>query len=130
MNALNAARMVAAAICDFDKKAVSVGGKVYIIPAPTIKRIAGAGYYLCKDLSDGVTLKDVLQRLSDSESLCKALSWFIVGDESLTEELSNGKYEEIIHGLEVAYSLIGIESFIKLSALTKSVAKMIAKQRS
>ncbi|MCR5697770.1 MAG: hypothetical protein K6G73_12425 [Marinilabiliaceae bacterium] len=128
-NSLNAAQMVTAALLGYDQKAVSVGGKVYVIPAPTIKRIAGAGYYLSKDLSDGVSLKDVLQKLSQAESLCKALSWFIQGDEGLAEELSNGKYEEIVHGIEVAYSLISIENFIKLSALRKSVAKMIAKPR-
>lgn len=125
----NAAQLVTSALLGYDRKAISVNGKVYIIPAPTIKRIAGAGHYLCANMKEGMTLKDVLQDISEAESLCKALSWFINGDDSLADELSNGKYEEIVHGLEVGYSLISIENFIKLSALRKSVAKMIAKPR-
>lgn len=125
----NAAYLVASALLGFDEKAVSVAGKVYVIPAPTIRQIAGAGRYLCQNIADGFTLQDVLRELSTADALPKALSWFIKGDESLAEELSNGTYKELVHGIEVAISLMSIEPFCKLSVLKKSVGKLIAKQK-
>ena len=71
-----------------------------------------------------------LNSLKEIKSAATALSWFIQGDEALTDELCHGTLEEIAEGLEVAFSLIGVGNFIKLSGLAKNVATLTAKQKS
>lgn len=122
------ARMIASAIIGMDYRLIVVNDKSYIIMPPTIAKIAGASFWLT-DLSDGTTLKEILSTLSKTESLAKALSWFINGDESLAEELAQGKLSEVMDGIEAAFSMIEAENFIKLSALQKSARLLIAKPK-
>lgn len=122
--------MISRALLGVDETAVSVGGKVYVIKPPTIRVLAGAGMYLTTRIKGSFDLSEVLGELKDSTNLAKALSWFIKGDESLTEELSKGTFVEVVNALEKAYSLISIENFCRLSVLKKSVSRMIAKQKS
>ena len=65
--------------------------------------------------------------MGNIESLSKALSCFIAGDESLAEELSMGTLDEVIKALEVGVSLISVENFTRLSTLTRSVSRLIAR---
>lgn len=123
-----AVKRVSGAILGFDGDIVFIGGRRYIIQPPTIYRIAGAAYYL-SDMKDGHTFKDVLMSINDSENLAKALSWFIKGDTSLCEPLMQGTFDEIVNALETAYSMISAQSFMKLSALARSVANLTAKAR-
>ncbi len=125
----NASRLVSSAILGYDGAMVYVNDKRYFIPPPTIHRLAGAGYYL-SSMSDGSTICDMLLSLGDAGCLAKALSWFIVGSESLAPELSHASVEEIVSALESAYSLISVKSFIRLSTLARSVASLTAKQKS
>lgn len=111
-----------------DYKTVTVNGKVYVIYPPTIKKLAGAGYYL-SNINNGVTLKDVISSLGDMEMAAHALSWLIQGDDSLFDEFINGTFEEIVDALETAYSLISTQSFLKLSGLAKNVVNLTAKQK-
>lgn len=67
--------------------------------------------------------------LRSMESASKALSWFIQGDDSLGDELSQGSFDEVVDALEVAYSLISTENFLKLLGLARNVANLTAKQR-
>ncbi len=122
-----AAKLVSSSILNLDVKVVFIGGKRYMIPPPTIHRIAGAAYYL-SELGSGETLKDLLLTINNSNNLAKALSWFIAGNTSLSRTLSKGTFEEIVNALDVAYSMISAQSFMKLSALAKSVASLTAKQ--
>lgn len=126
--AQNAAKLISGAILSLDNAMVSVAGKRYLIPPPTIHRIAGAAYYL-SDIKDGKTLMEILSTINNSTTLAKALSWFIAGNTSLYKTLSKGTIDEIVNALEVAYSLISAESFIKLSTLARSVASLTAKQK-
>lgn len=125
----NASRLVSSAILGYDGAMVYVNDKRYFIPPPTIHRLAGAGYHLSY-MSDGGTIHDMLLSLGDAGCLAKALSWFIVGSESLAPELSHARVEEIVSALESAYSLISVKSFIRLSTLARSVASLTAKQKS
>ena len=59
----------------------------------------------------------------------RALSWFIEGNDSLEQELSNGTLEEVLYGLTAAYSLISVENFTMLLDLAKNVANLTAKQK-
>ena len=125
---MKAAKIVNGAILGMDYKTVTVNGKVYVIYPPTIKKLAGAGYYL-SNINDGVTLKDVISSLGDMEMAAHALLWLIQGDDSLFDEFINGTFEEIVDALETAYSLISTQSFLKLSGLAKNVVNLTAKQK-
>ena len=124
----NASKIVNGAIIGMDFKTVVVNGKAYVIMPPTIHKIAGAGYHLT-DLIAGETVKDVLSSLGKVDSAARALSWFIQGDEGLSEELAKGTFDEVVTALEEAYSLISVENFCKLSALAKNVAILTARQK-
>ena len=125
---MKAAKIVNGAILGMDYKTVTVNGKVYVIYPPTIKKLAGAGYYL-SNINNGVTLKDVISSLGDTEMAAHALSWLIQGDDSLFDEFIIGTFEEIVDALETAYSLISTQSFLKLSGLAKNVVNLTAKQK-
>ena len=124
----NAAKIVSSAILGMDFKVVIVNGKSYIVTPPTIKKIAGAAYWL-SDVKDGKNIKELLVSINNVEPLAHALSWFIQGNDSLFEELSNGTLDEVIDGLESAYSLLSTKNFLRLSVLAKNVARLAAKQR-
>jgi len=122
------ARMVASAIVGLDYRIIVVNDKSYIIHPPTIAKIAGATYWLC-EAGDGKTLREILVSLSKSENLTKALSWFIQGNEDLGEELTKGTLDEIVNGIEAAFSMIEAQNFMKLSALQKSASLLVAKPK-
>ena len=124
----NAAKIVSSAILGMDFKVVIVNGKSYIVTPPTIKKIAGAAYWL-SDIKEGKNIKELLASINNVEPLAHALSWFIQGNDSLFEELSNGTLDEVIDGLESAYSLLSTKNFLKLSVLAKNVASLTARQR-
>ena len=123
----NAAKIVASAILDMDFKTVVVAGNAYIIMPPTMKKLAGAGYWLSGIKGD--TIKEVFLSKDNIEAFSHALSWLIQGDESLFEELLNGTDKELSDALEEAYSLISTENFSKLLALAKNVANLTAKPK-
>lgn len=120
--------MIASAIIGMDYKLIIVNDKSYFIHPPTIAKIAGASYWLC-DFNGGSTLHEILTSLSKAENLSKALSWFINGDDSLSEELAQGTVKEMVDGLEAAFTMIDAENFMRLSALLKSARMLIAKQK-
>lgn len=124
----NAAKIVSSAILGMDFKVIVVNNKSYVLTPPTIKKIAGASYYL-SDIGQGNTIRELLLTINNAEAISHALSWFIKGDDSLFEELSKGTMNEIVDGLDTAYSLISTDSFLKLSVLAKNVANLTAKQR-
>lgn len=124
----NASKLITGAILGFDGKSIVVAGKRYVIPPPTIARIAQAAYYL-SDLGGGETIQDLLKTINDASKLTDALSCFIAGDTSLSRELANGTFDEAVEGLSVAYSMISAKSFMTLSALARSVALLTAKPK-
>lgn len=125
---MNAAKIVNSSIIGSDFKTIVVNNKSYIISPPTIHRIAGAGYYLA-NFSECNTLHDILVSLKDMDNAAHALSWFIKGNDSLFDELLKGTFNEIVEGLEIAFSLISAENFYKLSILAKNVQSLTAKQK-
>jgi hypothetical protein len=125
---MNAAKIVNGSIIGSDFKTIVVNNKSYIISPPTIHRIAGAGYYLA-NFPECNTLHDILVSLKDMDNAAHALSWFIKGNDSLFDELLKGTFNEIVEGLEIAFSLISAENFYKLSILAKNVQNLTAKQK-
>ena len=123
-----ASKLVADAILGEDSVTIMVNGKTYCISPPTIIKLVKAAKYL-DSFEEGKTLAEVLGMLKNLNDACKALSVFIQGDESISDELSKGTLEEVVNGLQTAYSLISIKDFQTLSILAKSAARMIAKPR-
>ena len=121
------AQIVSSAILGKDFKVVMVAGRSYIITPPTIKRLAGAGYWLSGIKGD--TIKDVLLSKENPEAFAHALSWFIQGDDSLFDELSNGTDAEIKGALDEAYSMVFVKNFIELLGSARNVANLIAKPK-
>lgn len=119
-------KLIASAILGLDGETIVVNDKAYYISPPTIKKIAGAGFCF-SSFGNENTIGDYLRKLGSVEEIAKALSWFIAGDASLTQELSQGTLDEVIKGLEIAVSMIGVENFIRLSDLTRNVSNVIAK---
>lgn len=123
-----ASKLVADAILGEDSVTIMVNGKTYCISPPTIIKLVKTAKYL-DSFEEGKTLAEVLCMLKNLDDACKALSVFIQGDESISDELSKGTLEEVVNGLQTAYSLISIKDFQTLSILAKSAARMIAKPR-
>lgn len=124
----DASKIVNAAVLGKDFETVFVDGKAYVINPPTIRSIAGVGYYL-SDLKGGVTVMDMLRSLKDVETVSRALSWLIQGDENLHEDLSAGTFDEVVEALAIGLSMISAENFYKLLVLAKNVANLTAKQK-
>lgn len=122
------AKAVGEAITGLDFITVVVNRKAYTVFPPTINSIAGAAKCL-SDVHDGDTWRSVILSLGDCMQYAKALSWFIRGDESLSEELGNGTVEELVEALESSMLMIGIEVFPKAVSLARSVSLLAAKPR-
>ena len=127
-NMSKASKLVADAILGEDTVTIIVNGKAYYVLPPTVIKLVNAAKYL-DSFEEGKTLAEVLGMLKNLNDACKALSVFIQGDESISDELSKGTLEEVVNGLQTAYSLISIKDFQTLSILAKSAARMIAKPR-
>lgn len=124
---MNAAKLVSDALLGYDTKYIVINDKPYAIKAPTIRVIAGATRHLSM-MEKEVDGKPVLDVEKIAEAAC-ALSWFVAGDESLSEEFKDVKLQEVTHGIETAVRLIDTQDFMKLSTLSKSLQKLIAKAK-
>ena len=121
------ADLVGAAILGRESKTVVINGKPYFIKPPTVKKIAGAGLALSGlDEEGSGTFADFLSAMKNTEKAALALSWFIKGDDTLYEELKEGTLSELVNGISVAVSMLGIEDFQRLSDLSRSVRRLIA----
>ena len=120
------AKILSESIIGSDFRTVFVGGRAYTVYPPTIHKLAGAISHL-SDVHEADNVKDVLLSLGESKSYSKALSWLICGDESLSEELAKGTYEENVNALDEALSLIDSKVFLKAVSLARNVSLLAAK---
>lgn len=111
-----------------DKAVVEIGGREYTIPSPTIIRIAGAAKWL-SGLEGGTEFKAMISQMRNIESACKALSWFIQGNEELSGELMHGTLHEISCALAQAVKLLSVQDFSMLSISARSVTRLTANPR-
>lgn len=121
-------KIVSASIIGADFINVMVNGKCYTVFPPTVHKLAGAGMYLSA-LGDEQSVRDIIKSVNNSDSLAHALSWLLIDNDSLFEELSQGTFDELVDAVSEAYSLISVESFTKLSALARNVSSLIANQK-
>ena len=124
---MDGVKLITSAILGLDLETVFIGGKVYTIHPPTIRTLAGV--INCMDESKGESIKDVILKM-DLIGSCKALSWFIQGNESLYEAFLDCPVSEVQEGVIKGFSLIDPKNFIALSALQRNVRSLIAKPRS
>lgn len=122
------AKIISKSVIGSDFRTIFVSGKAYTVYPPTIHRLAGAISYL-SDVKEADNLRDVLLSLGESEAYSKALSWLITGDESLSEELAKGTYEENVNALDEALSMIDSKVFLKAASLAKNVSLLAAKPK-
>ena len=123
---MDGVKLVSSAILGIDQESVFINGKVYHIYPPTIRRFVGAIASMGETKGD--TIKDVIFN-TDMDGACKALSWFIEGNDSLYETFLDAPVSEVQSGLITAFSLIDPQNFIRLSALQRNVRRLIAKPR-
>ena len=124
---MDAIEMVSSAVLGIDQEAVFIGGKVYHIYPPTIRRLVGAVRYLKG--GEGESIREVVLSM-DLEGVAKALSWLVEGNESLYEVFLDAPINDVMEGVIKGLSLIDPGNFMRLSALQKSVRSLIAKPRS
>lgn len=123
------AKIISEAILGVAVKVVVVNDKRYTITSPTIHKIAGAAQHLSgfdypkKD----ATSADFLRTINKAKELAAALSWFIKGDDSLTNELAKGTLNELVTGLEAAYSMLDMRDFTRAVGISKCVAELTAR---
>lgn len=122
------AKAVGEAITGLDFITVVVGGKAYTVLPPTINRISGAAKCL-SGVREANTLREILLTLEDTDRLAKALSWFINDDESMADELGEGRPEELVDALEACLSMVSIKVFLRAVSLARSVSLLAAKPR-
>ena len=119
-------QLVSSAILGIDFEPVMIGGKVYQIYPPTIRKFVGA--ISCMKEVKGDSFLDIIMGM-DLVGSCEALSWFIKGDGSLKEMFLDCPLSEVQDGLIKALGLVDPQNFIRLSALQRNVRRLIARQR-
>lgn len=103
---------------------------MYPVAQPVVKRLAGAVSCISDlDMQDAGTLKDMLLSAKDCSAYARALSWFIKGNEELTDELMEGKYAELVDALAAIFDMISIAPFAKAASLTKNASLLVAKPK-
>ena len=122
------AKIISESIVGSDFRTIIVGGKSYTVYPPTIHKLAGAISHL-SDMKDAESMREILLSLGESEAYSKALSWLVAGDESLSEELAKGTYEENVNALDEALSMIDSKVFLKAVNLARNVSLLAAKPR-
>lgn len=122
---MNAAKLVADSLLGYDTKYIIVNGRPYAVKPPTIRVIAGAARFLVElEKEDSAELD--IERI---ECSAQALSWFVKGDLSLAEVFKDAPLKEVTDGIETAVRLIDTRDFMRLSTLSRSLQKLIAKAK-
>lgn len=103
-----------------------IGGRVYEIPAPSVKKIMLANEVL-GDFSEAENLEAALDS-KEKETLAKALSLIANGDSSLVKGLLKGAKEELVEALSAIYGDI-IASLGRMQPIFASIARLTAKQK-
>ena len=125
-----ASKLVSEAIIGNDYAIVYVNNKAYTIKPPTIKRLSGAISCISEiEFCENGTFKDMLLSARDCKAYTKALSWLISGDLSLSDELSEGTFDEVVDALSTGIDLVGINPFLKAVSLTKNASLLAASPR-
>ena len=123
-----ASKLISEAIVGGDYILVYVNGKAYPVSPPTIKKLAGAISCISElDFTEGG--KEMLLSAKDCKAYAQALSWLVNGDLSLSEELFDGTFKEVVDALSSVLDLVGIDPFLKAVSLTRNASLLAASPR-
>lgn len=121
-------------------KTITIGGRVYVVKAPSIKVIARATQYLSQvDLPEKATMQELMKVvLSNSDNLAKGLSYLAAGDtydykqksDRFYKEMLSGTHEELLQAYMIAFELIAGRDFFQCASLAMELAKLIVRPRS
>lgn len=121
-------------------KTIIIGGKVYVIKAPTIKVIVRSTQYLSKvDIKDNATVQELMKIVSEhSEDIIKGLSCLVVGDtydykqkvERISKEMLSGTHAELLQAYFIAFELIVGRDFFAVCQLAMELANLTVKPKS
>lgn len=125
---MDAVQLVSSEVLGLSIETVSVGGKVYVMKPPTIRRMTGAAMYL-GGIGEYKSAGELISSIG-SDNLAKALSWLVQGDESLCEVFLDCDVNEVAAGVITGLSMIDLGNFMRLSTLARNVRSLIAKPRS
>lgn len=125
---MDAVKLVSSEILGLNAETVSIGGEVYVVNPPTIRRLAGATMYL-GGVSAFENTAELVKAVA-SDDLARALSWLLNGDESMTEKFLDCDVNEVALGVAVGISMIDPGNFTALSVSARNVRSLIARQKS
>ncbi|WP_308547737.1 hypothetical protein [uncultured Parabacteroides sp.] len=121
-------------------KTIIIGGKVYVIKAPTIKVIVRSTQYLSKvDIKDNATVQELMKIVSEhSEDIIKGLSCLVAGDtydykqkvERISKEMLSGTHAELLQAYFIAFELIVGRDFFAVCQLAMELANLTVKPKS
>lgn len=121
-------------------KTITIGGRVYVVKAPSIKVIARAAQYLSQvDLPEKASMQDLMKVvLLNSDNLVKGLSYLVAGDtydykqkaDRYYKGMLSGTHEELLQAYMIAFELIAGRDFFQCASLAMELAKLIVRPRS
>lgn len=103
-----------------------IGGRVYEIQPPSVRSLALAGEIL-RDLPQRASVEQVFNEL-EKETLSKALSVLVKGNDSISKDLLKGSKEELVEALTTLYGDI-FPSLKKLANMADSLSRLAAKPK-
>lgn len=134
-----ASRLVSDSITGDCFKSVVLGGKMYIVYAPTIYIIGRALKHLSKiSIGGAKTTGDIISHIpTQGEFIAEALSVLITGDSLfrackcwyLRRRIIHSTPKELSEAFESAISLIQAQDFFECATLAAKVANQMAKQK-
>jgi hypothetical protein len=65
----------------------------------------------------------------DAKNYARALSWLIEGDDKLTDELSEGTYEEVVNALCDGFDLVSASVFYNAASLMRTASQLTASHK-
>lgn len=104
-------------------KAVFVGGKVYVMKAPTIRRIMRASV-MFSEVGEIENVWDSKTRVNVIKGLSRMIADRIEDEEEIAEALLEGTDEEIREAMEAALSLIVNKDFFVYAGVAREMTKL------
>lgn len=119
----NSKKMMAELLSGEYGKAVFVGGKVYVMKAPTIRRIMRASV-MFSEVGEIENVWDSKTRVNVIKGLSRMIADRIEDEEEIAEALLEGTDEEIREAMEAALSLIVNKDFFVYAGVAREMTKL------
>lgn len=121
------------------RKTIVVGGKIFVMRAPSIKVIVRATrHFSCVEILRDVSVNELLTIVSaQAAPIVKGLSYLVAGDvpdfeeraSLLADDLGHGTHEELCSAFLVAFNLITGKELFLYASLAMELANLIVRPR-